>query len=153
MRSKYGFETTGERSKLMTKIKSENTKPEIKLRKALFKNGVRFRIKNKELYGNPDIAIRKYKLIIFIDGEFWHGFNWEIKKLRIATNKSYWIPKIEKNMERDRSVNLHYENIGWTVVRLWDKQINSNLEGCIQNIMAYLTKAKNNLRSKPNGQR
>jgi len=75
MQSKYGFETTGERAQLMSKIKSTKTKSEFKLRKALFAAGLRYRINNRSLFYNPDIAITKYKLIVFVDGEFWHGYN------------------------------------------------------------------------------
>jgi len=119
----------------MTKIKSSNTKPEIKLRKALFAKGVRFRLNNKSLFGNPDIAIKKYKLAIFIDGEFWHGYNWEAKKVKISANRHYWIPKIEKNIARDLHVNEHYRNLGWTLFRFWEKDVNKNLDSCINQIL------------------
>ncbi|HWZ36102.1 MAG TPA: very short patch repair endonuclease [Mucilaginibacter sp.] len=122
----------------MTRIKSANTKSEIRLRKALFAKGVRFRLHNKFLFGNPDIAIRKYKLAIFIDGEFWHGYNWAKKKDKISANRDYWIPKIEKNIARDILVNKHYENSGWTIFRFWEKDINRDLENCIDKITRYL---------------
>jgi DNA mismatch endonuclease (patch repair protein) len=141
MRSKHGFETTGERSALMTKIKSGNTKPEIKLRKALFAKGLRFRLNNKSLFGNPDIAIKKYKLVIFIDGEFWHGHNWKEKKLKISANRHYWIPKIERNIARDLLVNEHYNNSGWAIFRFWEKEINKGLEDCVKEIVNYLNKS------------
>ncbi len=141
MRSTHGFETTGERSALMAKIKSCNTKPEIKLRKALFAKGLRFRLHNKSLFGNPDIAIKKYKLAIFIDGEFWHGHNWEFKKKKINANKHYWIPKIEKNMARDLFVNEHYKNLGWGIFRFWEKDVNKTLETCVNKIIDYLDAA------------
>jgi len=77
----YKFETTKERSELMQKIKSIDTKPEIQFRKSLWAKGIRYRKNNRELPGNPDICISKQKITIFIDGEFWHGFDWENKKL------------------------------------------------------------------------
>jgi len=138
MRSKHGFETTGERSALMSRIKSNNTKAEIKLRKALFAKGLRFRLNNKSLFGNTDIAIKKYKLVIFIDGEFWHGHNWEAKKIKISSNRHYWIPKIEKNIARDIAVNEHYTSLGWRLFRYWEKDINNNLNTCIDQIWSYL---------------
>jgi len=80
MRSKYGFDTTPERSRLMSKIKSNNTAAELLLRKSLWSKSVRYRINDKKLLGKPDISIKKHKLVIFIDGEFWHGYNWEEKR-------------------------------------------------------------------------
>lgn len=140
MRSRHGFETTGERSALMSKIKSKNTKPEVKLRKALFAKGLRFRLNNTSLFGNPDIAVKKYKLVIFIDGEFWHGHNWEAKKVKIRSNKHYWIPKIEKNIARDLFVNEYYQNRGWVSFRFWEKDINKNLEKCVDEVFLFLNR-------------
>ena len=95
MLTKYGFNTTAARSRLMSKIKSQNTLPEIKLRKYLWNLGFRYRLNVAKLPGKPDIVISKSKLIIFIDGEFWHGYKWNQKKNKIKANRNYWIPKIE----------------------------------------------------------
>jgi DNA mismatch endonuclease (patch repair protein) len=124
----------------MAKIKSTNSKSEIKLRKALFARGVRYRIKNKNLFGNPDIVIQKYKLVIFIDGEFWHGHNWESKRLTISSNKDYWIQKIERNMARDVVVGEHYKALGWKIFRFWEKEINKQLSQCVGAILDYIAK-------------
>lgn len=94
-----GFYTTKQRSELMSKIKSKNTKPEIKVRKALWALGFRYRKNVKELPGSPDIVFAKQRLVIFIDGEFWHGFNWESKKSKLVANRGFWIPKIERNIQ------------------------------------------------------
>ena len=75
-----GFTTTKQRSETMSKIKGKNTKPELMLRRELWEKGYRYRINNRKLPGKPDISIQKYKLAVFIDGEFWHGYNWEEKK-------------------------------------------------------------------------
>src|ERR1700756_5196002 len=99
---KNGFYTSLERSILMSKIKGKNTSPELMLRKVLWNSGLRYRLHNKKLPGNPDISMKKYKIAIFIDGEFWHGYNWEEKKTKIKTNRDFWIPKIERNMQRDK---------------------------------------------------
>lgn len=122
MKSKHGFETTKERSDLMRKIKSKNTTPEIILRKALWNEGIRYRIENKGIIGNPDIAIKKYKLAIFIDGEFWNGYNWKEKKKKIQRNQDYWIEKIQKNMARDKKYNLLLKENNWTVLRFWEHE-------------------------------
>lgn len=104
----------------MSKIRSKNTTPEIKLRKLLWNVGIRYRINYKELPGKPDIVINKYKLVIFVDGEFWHGYNWEEKRNKIKTNRDYWIPKIEKNRIRDAKNTRELEKLGYTVLRFWN---------------------------------
>jgi DNA mismatch endonuclease (patch repair protein) len=133
-----GFYTTKKRSILMGKIKSKNTSPEILLRKTLWKNGLRYRIHNKKLPGNPDISSYKYQLVIFIDGEFWHGHDWERKKGKIKSNRGFWIPKIERNMQRDRQNNLKLEEMGFKVLRFWGNDVKKNLEGVIAEIMKHV---------------
>ena len=88
-----GFYTTKKRSKIMSKIRGKNTKPELLFRKALWKRGVRYRINSKKLPGKPDISIQKYKLAIFIDGEFWHGYNWVEKRETIKSNRGFGFQK------------------------------------------------------------
>lgn len=116
----YTFDTTEERSNIMKKIKSKDTDPEIMLAKELWKRGIRYRRNYTSLPGKPDIAITKYKIVIFVDGEFWHGYNWEDKKERIKANRDYWIRKIEKNIERDKQNNIKLERCGWAVLRFWE---------------------------------
>ena len=122
----------------MAKIKAQDTKPELKLRKALWNLGFRYRKNVKKLPGTPDIVFRKAKLVLFVDGEFWHGFDWEQKKLKIKTNRDFWIPKIERNMQRDAENNTLLSEKGWKVMRFWEKEIKSNLEGCINKVINYL---------------
>ncbi|MFI5136554.1 MAG: very short patch repair endonuclease [Sphingobacteriales bacterium] len=133
-----GFETTPERSKLMKKIRSNNTKAEVLLRKSLWAVGIRYRINYKKLPGCPDIVITKNKLVVFIDGEFWHGHNWNIKKGKIKANRDFWIPKIERNMERDVENNEALNMSGFTVIRFWDHEIKKDLQGCINKILLHL---------------
>lgn len=133
-----GFYTTRSRSKLMAKIKSKETKPEIKLRKFLWGLGLRYRKNDKKLPGSPDIAILKYKLVIFIDGEFWHGYNWAIKKHTIKSNREFWIPKIERNMQRDAEINDYYKDLGWKVMRFWEQEIKKEFYLCVNKIVAYI---------------
>lgn len=116
----------------MRKIKAKNTTPEIILRKALWKEGIRYRIENIKITGNPDIAIKKHKIAIFIDGEFWHGFNWQEKKTKIKSNKEYWIKKIERNIERDKKNNQLLTNQNWVVLRFWEHEIKKDLNKCIE---------------------
>ena len=135
-----GFYTTPARSRLMAKVKSKNTKPEILFRKALWKIGVRYRIHDKSLPGSPDISMKKYKVVIFIDGEFWHGYEWEKKKLVIKTNRDFWIPKIERNMQRDRQNTLKLEQLGFKVFRFWEKDIKKDLLTCVNEICRFCLK-------------
>lgn len=137
-----GFYTTNARSSLMSKIRSKNTKPEMMLRKALFQKGIRFRINQKDLAGKPDISIKKYKIAIFIDGEFWHGHKWEEKKHKIKANKLFWIPKIERNMQRDGINNETLKQQGFTVIRFWEKEVYKELDKCLEIILSHLEKAK-----------
>lgn len=111
-------ETKEYRSKMMSKIRSTGGKAETLLAKRIWHEGYRYFRNYKKLPGKPDIAITKYKIAIFVDGEFWHGYDWENQKLkRIHTNREYWIPKIEKNMAKDRQVNEELRNMGWIVIR------------------------------------
>nr|WP_299385979.1 very short patch repair endonuclease [Allomuricauda sp.] len=135
-----GFYTTPERSKIMGKIRGKNTKPELAFRKALWAAGYRYRIDYKKLIGKPDIVLNKYKTAIFIDGEFWHGHNWEERKQRIKTNREFWIPKIERNIQRDAEVNNGLKMLGYTVFRFWESEVKKNLEECLQTVIDSLEK-------------
>ena len=133
-----GFYTTKKRSTLMSKIRAKETKPEILFRKALWAKGLRYRKNVKKLPGNPDIVLNKYKLIIFIDGEFWHGFNWEDKKKRIKSNRDFWIPKIERNMQRDEENKLKLENMGFTIFRFWEQEVKKDLDRCLDQVLDFI---------------
>lgn len=133
-----GFYTTKTRSNTMSKIRGQETKPEIALRKALYSKGVRYRKNYKKLPGNPDIVLIKHKLAIFIDGSFWHGYNWEEKKLKIKANREFWIKKIERNMQRDNENNIALQELGYTVVRFWDHDVKKEIDKCVQVILDKL---------------
>jgi DNA mismatch endonuclease, patch repair protein len=132
-----GFYTSKKRSGMMKKIKARNTKPELLLRKALWAKGYRYRIHSKTVPGKPDILLTKQRIAIFVDGEFWHGRNWEEKKEKIKSNRAFWIPKIERNIQHDEEINQQLENLGWTVIRFWDEIILKELESCVRTIEAY----------------
>lgn len=126
--------TPEQRRKNMQHIKSKDTSIEIALRKALWKKGYRYRKNFKGLPEKPDIAITKYKIAIFCDGEFFHGKDWEVKKPKLMNSKNsdYWISKIERNMERDHENEQKLLFIGWTVIRFWGKEILKNTDDCIK---------------------
>lgn len=137
----YTFQTCEKRSSLMKKIKSKSTKAEVILARALWAKGVRYRKNYCGLPGKPDLVVTKYKIAIFVDGEFWHGKNWTEKKIKISNNRDYWIPKIEKNIKRDISNNEILRTMGWTVIRFWEKEIYKNLDCCISKVITQCTLA------------
>jgi DNA mismatch endonuclease, patch repair protein len=143
MRANFKFNTTRSRSELMKKIRSQNTEPERILRKELWKLGYRYRKNVTKLPGKPDIVIEKMKLVIFIDGEFWHGYKWKNKKPKIKANRKYWIPKIEGNMKRDNLYNRELKKLGYKVLRFWEHQIRKDLPKCIAKIQNSNSTQKN----------
>ena len=126
----------------MGKIRGKNTKPELAFRKALWESGYRYRIDYKKLIGKPDIALKKYKTVIFIDGEYWHGHNWEKRREKIKTNREFWIPKIERNMQRDHEVNQALKEKGYTVFRFWETEVKKNLDDCLEEVLTHLNQVK-----------
>ncbi len=130
--------TQAQRRKNMQAIKSKGTKAEVKLAKELWGIGYRYRKNDKSVFGKPDLTFKQFKLAVFVDSEYFHGWNWEIEKHRIQSNQAFWWKKIEGNMERDKLVNEVLLAAGWKVVRFWCKEINNDLQACI-------TKIKNNM--------
>ncbi|CAM4134409.1 very short patch repair endonuclease [Zobellia nedashkovskayae] len=133
-----GFYTTPQRSKIMSKIKGKNTKPELAFRKALYAAGYRYRIDYKKLIGRPDIVLKKYKTVIFVDGEYWHGYNWEERKPKVKTNREFWIAKIERNIQRDQEVNEELDRLGYKVFRFWETEVKKELDRCLDEVTQYL---------------
>ena len=126
--------TKEQRHKNMQAIKNKDSKIEMLLRKALWKKGYRYRKNYKLLEGKPDIVLTKYKLVIFCDSEFWHGYDWNNKKHEIKSHKEFWYNKIESNIKRDKNVNYILKSQGWKVLRFWGKDIIKNTNECINRI-------------------
>ena len=126
--------TPEQRKKNMRAIRSKDTTIELALRKALWQRGIRYRKNYKGLIGKPDIVITKYRIAVFCDSDFWHGYDWENRKARIKSNQNYWIPKIERNMKRDREVTAALVEQGWIVLRCWEHTIRKELEECVDDI-------------------
>lgn len=124
-------------SYLMSRVKGKNTKPEIMLRKALWKKGFRYRI-HYNIPGRPDIAFTKQNVAIFCDGGFWHGKNFEKTKQELKKNRKFWIEKIKTNINRDKTINKDLHNMGWIVLRFWDDEILHNTERCVSKIKSVL---------------
>jgi DNA mismatch endonuclease, patch repair protein len=131
-----------QRRKNMQAVKSKDSKIEIKLRKALWQQGIRYRKNFRLWFGVPDIAITKYNIAIFCDSEFWHGYDWKNKKHDIKSNKDFWITKIERNIERDSEVNKELKQSGIFVLRFWGNEINKNLDNCVMKIISSIKKMK-----------
>lgn len=126
--------TPAQRRKNMQHIRSKDTEIEMILRKALWKSGIRYRKNYDKLPGKPDIAITKYKIAIFCDGEFFHGKNWDqlSEKLKYSNNSDYWIKKISRNIERDREIDASVRAMGWYVIRFWGKDIKKDIDSCLK---------------------
>lgn len=117
-----------------------DTKCELRLRHALWAAGCRYRKDVSTLPGRPDIVFPKARLVIFCDGDFWHGRDWESRqqKLSRGTNSDYWLAKIQRNIERDRQNTLHLKEMGWTVLRVWESEILSDLQGLVRIVIDAL---------------
>lgn len=114
----------------MKRVKSKDTKIELLLRKELWSRGLRYQKNSKKVVGKPDIVFMGKKIAVFCDSEFWHGYDWNNKKNEFKSNQDFWIPKIERNMQRDKEVNEMLEKSGWTVLRFWGNDIKKNLMMC-----------------------
>ena len=126
--------TPAQRRKNMRHIKSKDTDIEVMLRRELWNRGYRYRKNDKSLPGTPDIVLGKYKIVIFCDGEFFHGKDWEVLKPRLmkSNNSEYWISKISRSITHDNEVNKALLFKGWTVIRFWGNDIKKDVDGCIK---------------------
>ncbi len=134
--------TKEQRKKNMQAVKSTGSKIEVALAKSLFSRGYRYRKNDKTVFGKPDLTFKKYKIAIFVDSEFWHGKDWEVRKYDHKTNKEFWYKKIERNIERDKEVNIELKRQGWRVLRFWGEQITKDLKSCIQAVEEEISYAK-----------
>ena len=126
--------TREQRHKNMQAVKNKDSKIELMLRMALWNKGYRYRKNYAKLEGKPDIVLSKYKVAIFCDSEFWHGYNWKVRKYDIKSNKEFWIKKIEGNIKRDKEVNKILKKQGWKVIRFWGKEILQDTAECLNKI-------------------
>lgn len=133
--------------RIMSAVKSKDTRPELKLRKALWKEGLRYRVNYKKLPGKPDIVFTKLKVVVFCDGDFWHGHNWAIRgqnslQEELSSYSQYWRDKILRNIERDEENNKALKAQGWTVIRIWESDIKNDLDGCVEAVKETLFEQK-----------
>jgi DNA mismatch endonuclease (patch repair protein) len=123
----------------MARVRSRNTAPENTFRKALWAEGLRYRIHADELPGEPDVVIPKKRLAIFVDGDYWHGGQWIRRGLTAledqfpdTPSKSYWLKKIRRNMERDCVSTAALLRDGWIVLRFWESDVKKHLVDCVK---------------------
>ncbi|BFK21996.1 very short patch repair endonuclease [Massilimicrobiota timonensis] len=128
------LKTTPEVSKRMKALSHKKSKVESVLAKALWHKGYHYRLNYKKLPGTPDIALTKYKIAIFVDGEFWHGKDFEKTKEKLKNNKDYWIEKIEENIQRDIKNDNLLRQIDWIPIHFWSDDVKSYLAYCINEI-------------------
>lgn len=122
--------TPEQRHKNMQAVKNKDSKIELLLRKELWSRGIRYRKNSTKIFGKPDIVFIGKKIAVFCDSEFWHGYNWEERKGDFKSHQEFWIPKIERNMERDKEVTAKLESEGWIVLRFWGNEIKKNTAQC-----------------------
>ena len=128
--------------KTMSAIRGKDTGIEKKLRKALTEQGIRYRLYSKSVIGHPDLLLPSLKIAIFCDSEFWHGYDWENGKKDFKSRQEYWIPKIERNINRDKEVNEQLSSLGWVVLRFWGNQIKKDVSGVAETIGIALGEIK-----------
>lgn len=134
MKHPKSYDSTPEIRKRMSKVKLKGGRAETLLAKALWHKGYRYRKNDKKLPGSPDIVVLKYRIAVFVDGEFWHGKDWETRNTRLKRNREYWIEKIQENMARDLRNDKLLTQLGWTPIHFWEKEVMKNLPSCISEI-------------------
>ncbi|WP_456289296.1 very short patch repair endonuclease [Paenibacillus sp. AK002] len=133
--------TPSDRKKNMQAIRSTGTKLEDRVCNELWRRGYRFRRNVSGLFGKPDIAIKKYKLVIFIDSCFWHSC--DIHGNMPKNNQEYWLKKLNRNKERDYEVTKYYQSMGWSILRIWEHQLKKDsFDRTISELSSFIDKVK-----------
>lgn len=145
MKHPKSYDSTPEIRKRMSKVHLKNGKAEDILAKRIWHEGYRYRRNYKGLPGSPDIAIQRYNVAVFVDGEFWHGENWKERKAKLKHNREYWIEKIEENMARDKRVDIQLKELGWIPIHFWEKQVLKNTDACVDAILELINNHTNNI--------
>lgn len=130
--------TKDERSQIMSKISGKETKPEILVRKFLFAQGLRYKKNDKRLLGKPDIVLPKHKIVIFVNGCFWHNHRNCKKSALPQTNREFWRVKILRNMEKDKFNQNELKRLGWKIIVIWQCQIKNR--GLFEKRMKWVIK-------------
>ncbi len=134
-------------TRVMAANRAKNTKVELALRRELHARGIRFRLHAREVPGRPDIVIRKYRLAVFVDGDFWHGNAWRRRGLKrleddFNVNREFWVAKIRRNMERDQEVTQQLKASGWIVFRFWESSLRQDISGAADLVEGAIKEAQ-----------
>jgi DNA mismatch endonuclease, patch repair protein len=129
------FLTPERRSRLMSKVRQKGTDIELLVARELRMRGHRFRRNVRGLAGSPDLVFVEHKLVVFIDGDFWHGFRYPCWRDKV---QPFWRNKIETNRRRDQRNFRKLRRAGWSVVRIWQHEIETDLAGCLEKIVRLL---------------
>ncbi|MFH1212277.1 MAG: DNA mismatch endonuclease Vsr [Candidatus Woesearchaeota archaeon] len=139
------------RSRMMSGIRSKDTKHEIEIRKRLFAHGYRYRLHDIRLHGKPDIILPRHKAVIFIHGCFWHAHDCKLFKMP-STRVEFWREKLERNKKKDRDNNNALKNLGWRISTIWEcafrgtgKKREKEIDAIVKKIVKWLRSGKNNL--------
>lgn len=120
----------------MSAVRSKDTKMEVAFKKALWQKGFRYRKNSEKYFGKPDVVLKKYETVIFLDSCFWHGCQ---KHFRMpATRKKYWEEKIERNKQRDKEVNRYYKKFGWKIFRIWEHDLTKKQDAIFNKLLKLL---------------
>lgn len=137
------LKTSPEISKRMSHVKTKRNSAEVMIAKSLWHRGYRYRLNHKALPGSPDIALTKYRIAIFIDGEFWHGKDFEQRKTKLKNNKDYWIEKIQENIDRDLKNDKLLRQMDWYPIHFWSNDVIKYCNQCIDEIIYTIENREN----------
>lgn len=140
-----GKMTPEQRRKMMGSIRAKS-KLENRIAAKLWRKGLRFRRNVRSLYGTPDFAIKKYRVVIFIDSCFWHYC--PIHGRLPKNNQEFWKQKLQRNIDHDEEVSLHYEESGWNILRVWEHEFREDFDGAVEKIALFILGAKQQLKKK-----
>lgn len=129
--------------KNMRNVHNKDSQIEMALRRELWSRNLRYRKNVNRIFGKPDIAFIGLKIAVFVDSEFWHGYDWQNKQLEIKSNRNFWVTKIERNMQRDLEVTDRLQSDGWTVIRVWGKDIKRDVVSVADRIESVYKEKKN----------
>jgi DNA mismatch endonuclease, patch repair protein len=119
----------------MSRIKGRDTRPEVQLRSLLHRRGFRFRLHSKDLPGKPDIILPRYRTVIFVHGCFWHRHSGCKNATLPTTRREFWLAKLEGNVARDAKNQRALEEEGWTVIVVWECELETNAEDVLENVV------------------
>ena len=151
MKHPKAYDSTPETRRRMSRVKLKGGRAEVLLAKELWHRGYRYRKNDRRLPGSPDIAIHKYRVAVFVDGEFWHGKDWPQKKARLRRNRGYWIEKIEENMARGSRDDARLLRAGWVPLHFWEKEVLREPARCADEVeeTALSQRIEQNIRPDP----